>query len=60
MRRRGKYERAERSEAEEAYGDYVDVVEAATEALAEMRYRFREHTRRSERARSTRRRSIAR
>jgi class 3 adenylate cyclase len=39
--KKGLYERAERSEAEEAYGDYVDVVEAATEALAEMRYRFR-------------------
>jgi hypothetical protein len=25
----------------ELYGDYVDVVEAATEALADMRYRFR-------------------
>jgi hypothetical protein len=35
------YDRADRSEAEEMYGDYVDVVEAATEALAEMRYRFR-------------------
>ena len=35
------YDRADRSEAEEMYGDYVDVVEAATEALADMRYRFR-------------------
>jgi hypothetical protein len=35
------YDGAERTEAEEAYGDYVDVVEAATEALADMRYRFR-------------------
>ena len=35
------YDRADRSEAEELYGDYVDVVEAATEALADMRYRFR-------------------
>jgi hypothetical protein len=35
------YDGADRSEAEEMYGDYVDVVEAATEALAEMRYRFR-------------------
>jgi hypothetical protein len=34
------YDRAERSEAEEAYGDYTDVVEAATEALADMRDRF--------------------
>jgi hypothetical protein len=42
------YDRADRGEAEEMYGDYVDVVEAATEALADMRYRFRatldEHT----------------
>ena len=35
------YDRADRSEAEEMYGDYVDVVEAATEALADMRYGFR-------------------
>jgi len=35
------YDRADRSEAEETYGDYVDVVEATTEALADMRYRFR-------------------
>ena len=34
------YDRADRDEAEEMYGDYVDVVEAATEALADMRYRF--------------------
>jgi hypothetical protein len=34
------YNRAERDEAEERYGDYVDVVEAATEALADMRDRF--------------------
>jgi hypothetical protein len=34
------YDRASRDEAEEMYGDYVDVVEAATEALADMRYRF--------------------
>jgi hypothetical protein len=34
------YDRAERDEAEEAYGDYTDVVEAATEALADMRDRF--------------------
>ena len=31
---------AEREEAEESYGDYVDVVEAATEALADMRWAF--------------------
>ena len=35
------YDRADRDEAEEMYGDYVDVVEAATEALADMRYRYR-------------------
>jgi len=34
------YERAPREDAEEAYGDYVDLVEAATEALADMRDRF--------------------
>jgi hypothetical protein len=35
-----RYDRTDRSEAEEAYGDYTDVVEAATEALADMRDRF--------------------
>ena len=35
-----RYDRAERSDAEEAYGDYTDIVEAATEALADMRDRF--------------------
>ncbi len=34
------YDRADRDEAEEMYGDYVDVVEAATEALADMRWRY--------------------
>jgi hypothetical protein len=34
------YERADREDREEAYGDFVDVVEAATEALADMRNRF--------------------
>jgi hypothetical protein len=34
------YERADREDREEAYGDFVDVVEAATEALADMRDRF--------------------
>jgi hypothetical protein len=34
------YDRADRDEAEEIYGDYVDVVEAATEALADMRWRY--------------------
>jgi hypothetical protein len=37
---KGRYDRADRDEAEETYGDYVDVVEAATEALADMRDRF--------------------
>jgi hypothetical protein len=36
-----KYDEADRDDAEEAYGDYVDVVEAATEALADMRDRFK-------------------
>jgi hypothetical protein len=35
-----RYDRAERDDAEQAYGDYVDVVESATEALAEMRWRY--------------------
>ena len=35
-----RYDEAEREDAEEAYGDYTDVVEAATEALADMRDRF--------------------
>jgi len=35
-----RYDRADRDDAEEAYGDYTDVVEAATEALADMRDRF--------------------
>jgi hypothetical protein len=34
------YESAPREEAEETYGDFVDAVEAATEALADMRDRF--------------------
>ena len=37
---KGVYDRAEREEAEERYGDYVDVVEAATEALADMRWQY--------------------
>lgn len=37
---KARYDRAERADAEEAYGDYVDVVESATEALAEMRWRY--------------------
>jgi hypothetical protein len=39
---KAKYDRADRDEAEEVYGDYVDVVEAATEALADMRWRYAE------------------
>lgn len=35
------YHHADREDREEAYGDWVDVVEAATEALADMRDRFR-------------------
>ena len=34
------YDRAGREEAEERYGDYIDVVEAATEALADMRWQY--------------------
>ena len=37
-----RYDAAPRDEAEAAYGDYVDVVEAATEALADMRDRFKQ------------------
>ena len=37
---KAKYDDADRDEAEEVYGDYVDVVEAATEALADMRWRY--------------------
>jgi hypothetical protein len=35
-----RYDSADRDDAEEAYGDYTDAVEAATEALADMRDRF--------------------
>jgi hypothetical protein len=34
------YDRAGRDDAEERYGDYMDVVEATTEALADMRWRY--------------------
>ena len=34
------YDRADRDDSEELYGDYVDVVEAATEALADMRWQY--------------------
>jgi len=36
------YDRADRDEAEEMYGDYIDAVETGTEALAEMRDRFKQ------------------
>ena len=35
-----RYDSAGREDAEEAYGDYMDVVDAAKEALADMRDRF--------------------
>ena len=35
--RKAAYDRASRDEAEELYGDYVDAVDAAADALAEMR-----------------------
>lgn len=37
---KARYDGADRDESEELYGDYVDVVEAATEALADMRWRY--------------------
>jgi hypothetical protein len=37
---KARYDGSERDDAEELYGDYVDVVEAATEALADMRWRY--------------------
>jgi hypothetical protein len=39
--RKEAYDRGGREEAEELYGDYVDAVETATEALADMRDRFK-------------------
>jgi hypothetical protein len=39
--RRELYDRADRDEAEELYGDYIDAVETGTEALADMRDRFK-------------------
>jgi len=39
--RKAAYDRSDRDEAEEMFGDYVDAVETATEALADMRDRFR-------------------
>jgi len=41
--RKEAYDRADRDEAEELYGDYIDAVETGTEALADMRDRFK-HT----------------
>ena len=35
------YDHADRAEAEELYGDYIDAVETGTEALADMRDRFK-------------------
>ena len=39
--RKALYDRADRDEAEELYGDYIDAVETGTEALADMRDRFK-------------------
>ena len=39
--RKALYDTADRDEAEELYGDYVDAVETGTEALADMRDRFK-------------------
>jgi hypothetical protein len=39
--RKALYDGADRGDAEELYGDYVDAVETATEALADMRDRFK-------------------
>lgn len=39
--RKDLYDRADRDEAEEMYGDYIDAVETGTEALADMRDRFK-------------------
>ena len=41
-RRKELYDDADRSEAEELYGDYIDAVETGTEALADMRDRFKQ------------------
>lgn len=37
---KARYDRAPRDEAEEAFGDYMDVVDAAKDALVEMRDRY--------------------
>ena len=39
--RKDLYDHADRDDAEELYGDYIDAVETATEALADMRDRFK-------------------
>jgi hypothetical protein len=39
--RKALYDHADRDEAEEMYGDYIDAVETGTEALADMRDRFK-------------------
>jgi hypothetical protein len=39
--RKALYDGADRDEAEELYGDYIDAVETGTEALADMRDRFK-------------------
>jgi len=39
--RKALYYRADRDDAEELYGDYIDAVETGTEALADMRDRFK-------------------
>ena len=41
-KRKELYDRADRDEAEEMYGDYIDAVETGTEALADMRDRFKQ------------------
>jgi hypothetical protein len=40
--RKALYDAADRDEAEEMYGDYIDAVETGTEALADMRDRFKQ------------------
>lgn len=40
--RKALYDRADRGDAEELYGDYIDAVETGTEALADMRDRFKQ------------------
>ena len=40
--RKALYDGADRDDAEELYGDYIDAVETGTEALADMRDRFKQ------------------